>query len=311
VIDGNGNTPKWLGGAKVHPERTRPMAIFLVQSTDVMIQDLTVKDAAMWAVVNMEVDNLTIRGLHVHTPLSGTRDGIDIVDCHHVLIENCDVYSEDDSFCLKSGTARGVEDVVIRNSHVLQSSVANGLKLGTASTGAFRDVTFENILVENVDKAAMAVESVDGADISNIVFRNIQFRKAGTAAFVLLGKRGNPPRVGTIDGVTFENVTGSQFKHTWGSAISGTIINGVTYAPKNILFKNVNLTGLAGLNRSPAEPPEYDGRYPDPNLWGDLPAAAYYLRHIEDVRFESCTTEKVASDPRPTLVKRDANATQD
>src|SRR6185295_2960456 len=97
--------------------------------------------------VNLEVENLTIRYLDIDSPLSGNRDGIDVVDGHHVLIENVVVRSEDDSICLKSGSRRGVEDVVVRKSHVRQSIVANGLKFGTASYGTLKRVLFEDITV--------------------------------------------------------------------------------------------------------------------------------------------------------------------
>jgi polygalacturonase len=306
AIDGSGGAPQWQGSSKDHPERTRPMAIFTVLSSNVTITDITVKDAAMWAVVSMEDDHVLIHGIHVHSPFGGTRDGIDLVDCHHAVIENCDVYSEDDSICLKSGSAKGIYDVTVRSNTVLQSSVANGLKLGTASTGSFRDVLFEDISVSNVDKAAMAVESVDGAVIQNVVFRRIKFQNAGTPVFVLLGKRGNPPRVGSINGVTFDNIVGSHPKHAWGSAISGSVVDGTTYSPTNIAFHDVHVTFQGGDSKVPPTPPEYVGQYPDPNLWGDLPAYGYFLRHVDHVSFDGCTTSLAGTDARPAVAKSDA-----
>lgn len=305
TIDGSGNKPQWLGPSSLHPERTRPMAIYIALSSQVTIQNIHVIDSAMWSVVNLETDNLVIRNIDIHSNLSGTRDGIDIVDCHHVLIDHCRIFSEDDSICLKSGTARGVEDVTVQNCNVLQSTVANGLKLGTASTGAFKNVIFRNISVQNVDKAAMAVESVDGAQISNIQFRDISFTGAGSAVFVILGKRGNPKHIGSIDNILFENIRGSGMKHTWGSAISGTLLGGITYSPSHLVFRNVQITGLGGLTSIPPDPPEYDGRYPDPNLWGDLPASVFYLRHVAGVQFLETKWDVFPRDARAISVERD------
>jgi polygalacturonase len=307
TIDGNGNTPKWLGPASVHPERTRPMAIYIALSSNVTIQDILVKDAAMWAVVNLETDNLVIRNVNVRSNLSGTRDGIDVVDCHNVLIDNCTILSEDDSICLKSATARGTQDVVVQNSHVLQSSVANGLKLGTASTGSFRNVTFQNIEVDHVDKAAMAVESVDGADISGITFQGIHVQDAGTAVFVLLGRRGNPPRIGSIDRVTFQDISGDATKHSWGSIISGTQIDGTIYSPTHLLFRDFQVTAAGGLGTVPAAPPEYDGRYPDPNLWGNVPAAGLFVRHVNGIFFDHSSIYLAAPDARSLTVQDDVH----
>ena len=101
-----------LGPSTLHPEATRPMALYTALSSRVTIQNITMKNAAMWGIVNLEADNLTIRNVVIDSPLSGNRDGIDVVDCHHVLIEKVTITSEDDSICIKSGSRHGVDDVL-------------------------------------------------------------------------------------------------------------------------------------------------------------------------------------------------------
>ncbi len=304
TIDGNGGKPEWQGSSKQRPERTRPMAVFIVQSDQVTIQDIKMKNAAMWGIVNMETDHLTIEHIDIHSPYGGTRDGIDIVDCHHVLVENCTIYSEDDSICLKSGTARGCLDVTVRKDHVLQSTVANGLKMGTASTGGFKNVTFEDVVVEHCDKAAMAVESVDGAAIQNITFKNITIHDAGTPLFVLLGHRSGPS-VGSIDSVTFDTVTADQTRHSWGSIVSGTSWQGTTYEVRNVVFRGCNLGFKGKLTEVPSDPPEYAGQYPDPNLWGAVPAAGIFFRHVHGVTLHDTTIDVKGKDVRSATVERD------
>ena len=310
TIDGNGDTPKWIGPSTLHPEATRPMAIYTALSSNVTIANVHVKNAAMWGVVNLEADHLWIHDVVIDTPLSGNRDGIDVVDCHHVLIEDVTVTSEDDSICLKSGTARGVDDVLVRRVHVIRSIVANALKMGTASYGAFTRVTFEDVTIDSADKAAMAVESVDGALIADITFRRIHFKDVGSPFFVLLGDRGTTPvgavhRVGSVDGVRFEDIVGTSTRHTWGSPISGTQTkDGVVHRLENIAFTNVTMTVLGGLGSTPRDPPEYAGQYPDPNLWGDTPGFAWFVRHANGVTFDHAvaTTSK---DARRAMETRD------
>jgi polygalacturonase len=306
TIDGNGNKASWLGGSKASPEATRPMAIYTALSKNVTIDNISVKDAAMWGVVNLEVDNLVIRNVNVDTPLSGNRDGIDVVDGSNVLIENVTIRSEDDSICLKSGARRGLDNVTVRGSHVKQSIVANGLKFGTASYGKLQHVVFEDIVVENVDKAAMAIESVDGADISDVTFRRITVHGAGTPIFILAGDRGSTPsndvhKLGTIDGVHFENITADGMKYNWSSPISGM----PNQRLKNLTFTNVALHNKGGLTSVPADPPEYKGQYPDPNLWGNMPAFGYFVRHADGVTFQGVTTDVAPTDARTWLVQRD------
>jgi polygalacturonase len=282
------------------------MGIFVTLSTDLTIENINLKDLGMWGLVSFETNHVIIRNVNIHSPYGPTRDGIDIVDGHHVLIDNCTVYSEDDSICLKSGSAKGVYDVTVQNSHVVQSSVANALKLGTATTGYFKKILFENIKIDGADKAALAVESLDGAAVNGVTFKNIQFKNAGSAIFVLLGKRGNPPQVGSIQNLVFENVQGHT-KHTWGSAISGTTIAGTTYSPQNLSFKNVHVTADVGIETQPSDPPEYQGQYPDPNLWGDLPSYGFYFRHVKGMSLVSSGVTTSTGDVRKSLVQEDVH----
>jgi len=71
------------------------MAVFTALSRYVRIENIRVRNAATWAVVNLEVEHLAIRGIDVDSPLGPTHDGIDIVDGHDVLIENRTVNDRD------------------------------------------------------------------------------------------------------------------------------------------------------------------------------------------------------------------------
>jgi len=294
TIDGNGGAKHWLGPAKTNPERTRPMAIFVVASKGVTIEDVAVKNAAMWAVVTMESDDVAIRRIQVDTPFGGTRDGIDVVDDHRVVIEDSTVSSEDDSICLKSGSEYGTRDVTVRNCRVRGSKVANGLKLGTASVGAFEHVVFEHISLEHVDKAGLAVESVDGSAIRDVVFRDIEMRDVGTPVFVLLGARGDSTRIGTIDDVRFEHVHGDAARHDWGSIVSG--VSG--HPAGHVRFSDVRVVVRGGRSDVPDSPPDYAGQYPDPNLWGAVPAYGLYVR-LADVELADTTFTAREPDARP------------
>jgi polygalacturonase len=263
----------------------------------------------MWGLVNMEVDGLTIDHVTIDSQLSGNRDGIDVVDCHHVVIKDSTITSEDDSICIKSGSRHGVDDVLVKNCKV-KSLIANALKFGTASFGSFSNVTFDGITVESADKAAMAVESVDGAAISNIVFRNIGFKDVGSPIFILLGDRGETPadethRIGSIDRIRFENVTGTNMRYHWASPISGLSKNGTTYKLTNLAFVDVQITNKGGLGNVPGDPPEYAGQYPDPNLWGDTPAYGFFIRHADGVTMTKSTPLVSGGDARQGVVTRD------
>jgi len=306
TIDGQGGAGSPWSGTEPH----RPMPIFTVLSTHVTIQNITIKDGAMWDLVSMEDDDLTITGVTINSLSIANRDGIDIVDCHHVKIDHCNIHSGDDAICIKSGIRRGVDDVTVTNS-VAASVGANGLKLGTGSYGAFTNITFDTVTVNGANKAAMAIESVDGADVKNIVFSNITFQKVGAPVFILLGDRGpgsgngwpsnDVHKVGSLDTVRFDGITGSMVNNAWGSLITGT--GGERL--KNIVFNNVHVTTRGGVTTVPVDPGEYTRQYPEVNMFGNEPAFGYFIRHADTVTFTGSTIAASPTDVRQAIESRD------
>lgn len=336
TIDGNAaGVPSWNGDTV--PEGTRPMVVFTVLSTHVTIQDVTVKNGAVWAVVNMEAQHLTIRGITVDNQLGPTHDGIDVVDGDDVVVENCTVASGDDSICLKSGGAGGLRNVSVLNCNTTQSGVANGVKLGTASVGPFQNIDVENVAIANAQSAGMAVESVDGSAISSVVFRHVTTTNVGTPVFVLLGSRKrDATQVGSIDGVTFDDVRSSSMRYNWGSIVTGSIVGGKTFGISNLTFSNLQLAyDGAGASPNPAPYtvdtfPEYQGQvpgqpagtlydqYPDAKFFTGTggnentsyhgPGYAFFVRHANGVTFTSCATPLTGSDARPPVATKDVTA---
>jgi hypothetical protein len=222
-----------------------------------------------------------------------------------VLIENSTINSSDDSICLKSGSSRGINNLLVRNCNITKSS-SNGLKFGTASTGPFTNITFQDCTVQNTAHSAMAVESVDGSSINNVTFQRINMVGCQNAIFIALGSRSGAA-VGSINGIQFHDITGTSFSDNRGSPISGCFTNGHTYKLTNLLFDNVNIIYKGGLGSIPSDPPEYAGQYPENTMWGNLPAYGYYLRHCTGVIFTNCYTHAATADARPWIDTNDVS----
>jgi hypothetical protein len=303
VINGNGRS-NFTSGV----EATRPISIWTALCNHVNILNINVVDAGMWSVVNMQSDYLTISNLNVNDDgLNGNRDGCDVVDCWHVVISNCTIDSGDDSICLKSGNSRGVNDVLVQNCTITRSQ-SNGLKFGTASTGPFTNITFQDCTVMNTSHSAMAVESVDGGSINNVIYQRIHFSGCQNAIFVILGSRSGAA-VGSINGITFRDITGSAMTDTRGCPITGCFTNGVNYRLKNIVFDNVSIAYQGALGFVPTNPPvEYSGQYPENTIWTNLPAFGYYVRHATNVVFTNCDSSVAPADARPWLATNDVSS---
>ena len=164
----------------------------------------------------------------------------------------------------------------------------------------------------------MAVESRQGADVDGVAFGRIGFAHVGAAFFVYLAQQstthpiGDVPKLGSMSNVSFTDIAGSTA--SWpssphqGSLITGHIFNGTTYPITNLAFTNVAIQFVGGRTSLPESPPEaIPDQYPESNMFGDLPAWGYYLRHVDGVTFESATSNVIQADTRPKLVTEDVS----
>ncbi len=313
VIDGQGDS---FSGV----ENTRPMIIWSALSNHLTIQNLYLMKGAVWTLVSMESDQVLISNMNVQSD-NITHDGIDIVDGTDVTVSECAVRSGDDAMCLKSGVRRGIDTLVVKNSifgGYGTSGGSNGIKFGTATYGTFKNITIQDSYVKDVQYAAMAVESRQGSDIDGVAFHRIEFADTGGAFFVYLAQQsttapvGDVPKLGSINNVSFTDIAGATA--SWGnsphqgSLITGHIFNAVTYPITNLSFTNVAVTFDGGLSTVPASPPEaMPNQYPESNMFGDLPAWGYYLRHVSGVTFTNVTSSVANTDARQKLVTDDVS----
>ncbi len=309
-IDGQGSFEPWMNVKELGTEKDRPSILAFVGSENITVSDIAMVNPACWTQVYIESKNVTVRNITVHTGnLTPNRDGIDIVDCHNVLIEDCLIQSEDDGICFKSGSEFGVKDVVVRNCVIdkLNVPAGNCFKLGTDGLGSFMDFEISGLTLKNAfQNSAIAIESMDGAVIYNLGFRDIEIENCGQAFFVLLADRkrtvpGRLKRIGAISNVSFKDIKGSGFTQQYPSIISGIPGHNI----QNISFENVDLILKGGIQTTGQSVMEYDGKYPEGSKFGVTNAYAYFVRHVDQVSFNNCTTKTDQADARPWLAQED------
>lgn len=301
TIDGNGSIKQWkMNGS----EWKRPILFYPVKCNNISIQNVYFKDAAMWCLVPLETNNITIRNIYIDSRDYGNRDGIDLTNTQHVLIENCTLNTDDDIICPKSGIESGVQNVLVRNCYLVGSVRANGIKFGTASYGQFRNMQFEDILIKNCDKSAIALESVDGAKFENIIFKRVEIENTNSPFYIIIGKRQNTPHgskkaIGSIKNILFEDITAKNLNSTIACPISGLVDDGKEYLISNLTFNRCNITFRGGISELPKLPPEMGPQYPECNIWGNMPAYGYFIRHAVNVQFINSQSIVVPEDKRP------------
>jgi len=291
-------------------EKDRPSLLAFVGCINKTVSNLTMLRPACWTQVYIESDSITIRGLKIDTgTLTPNRDGIDIVDCHHVLIEDCNIRSEDDGICFKSGSEYGCDNVTVRRCFIDKAGVTAGncFKLGTDGLGSFTNFEVSDLtLINAVQNSAIAIESVDGAMIDNLNFSKCNISNCGQAIFLILGDRrrtvpGRPTRIGSVSNIRFSNIEGRKFSRQYPSIITG--ING--HNIQNVTFENCRLILKGGVKMSGQKVPEYDGSYPEGSKYGDTNAYGFFIRHTDRVTFIDCKISSEDTDARDWVSTED------
>ena len=313
LIDGTDGLTRGQRLANGHPAANK--AIALKECRNVTIRDISMLRCGHFALLLTGVENLTIDNVRCDT----NRDGFDIDCCTNVRVSNCHVNTlNDDAIVLKSsyalGYAKATENVTITNCHVSGYDIGTmidgtygtttsaapdrdgptgRIKFGTESNGGFRNITISNCTFDRC--RGLALETVDGGVIEDIVINNIAMRNiCNSPLYIRLGNRARGPEgtpVGAIRRVTLSNISVKNADSRYASmifGIEGHPIEGITLSNIHIQYRggitmddvaeqrgantfftkgNTKLNETGGSNRSGtavAENDDKSGKSPSP-----------------------------------------------
>ena len=302
-----------LGPGKIDGNRTTrggPKPIALKRCRTVVIRDLTIVNAPNYNISLLGCDVVDIRGVTIQ---NGYSDGIDPDCCQNVRISNCRIESADDAIVLKSSFALGVRratlNVTVTNCHL--TTIHNALKLGTESTGDFKNVVFSNCTVvgrthpwQGDLSSGVAIETVDGGSLERVTVSDIRMTNVRAPIFVRLGQRGrgqDVPAAGALRNVTISNVTAV-------GAMTASSITGIPRHPiSEVSLRNIRITAKGGGRAElvSMKVPELEKTYPDAYMFKDLPAYGLYCRHVLGLTLDEIELSVDRPDARPAVVLDD------
>lgn len=302
-------------------------AIALKNCRNVSLTGFSMLKGGHFCLLLTGVDNLVIDGLTIDTD----RDGMDIDCCQNVRVSNCTVNSPwDDAIVPKSsyalGYARPCKNITITNCYVSGcwdlGTVLDGtfkritdpayagftgrIKLGTESNGGFLNTVVSNCTFEGCQ--GLALETVDGALLEDVTITNIAMRDiVSCPIFMRLGARLRGPaettKVGTLRRVLISNITA----HNSASRLS-SIVSGIPgYAIEDVKISNVFLDHRGGGDAAAAaiQVPEDENKYPEPGMFGSMPANGFYFRHVRNLEVSHTEIRPLADDVRPAFQLED------
>jgi polygalacturonase len=204
------------------------------------------------------------------------------------------------------------------------------VKIGTETEGDFRNITISNVVFDR--SRGLAIESVDGAKVEDIAVSNITMRDVSNAPiFLRLGSRMRAPEgtaAGAIRRVSISGLVVYDADPRYGSIISGIPGHDV----EDVKLSNIRIWYRGGLTmdqvakqpadvvntfffraqggvppRQPFETPEREKEYPEPSMFGLLPAYGFFIRHAEGIELSNVEVGFLREDGRPAFVLDQVN----
>jgi polygalacturonase len=294
VIDGN------------RPRRGGPKPIAIKNSEWISVRGITIRNAPNYNISFAGTDYIEVEGVQL---INGYADGVDTDGCRYIRITNCYIDTWDDAVCPKAsmalGKPRATEHLVVANC-VLRTSCTH-FKFGTETAGDLRDVSVTNcVMLRRPDGrkglGGIAIESVDGSNVDGVAISNISMEDVISPIFIRLGNRGRgmkSPAPGSIKNISIQNVVAR------GASLASTITGIVNGRIQNVTIDGLNVTAAGGVAARDVNIPEADAKYPDPDLFGELPALALYSRHIDGLTLRNVKVHAAEPDGRPAMVLDD------
>jgi polygalacturonase len=207
------------------------------------------------------------------------------------------------------------------------------IKIGTESNGAFRRISILDCVFER--SRGLAIESVDGGVIEDVSVKNLTMHEvANPPIFLRLGNRARGPAgtpVGRIHRVTISNITAEDADSRYSAILMAGLPG---HAIEDVTLKNIRIVARGGLTpaivaeqpaslvntffmrdnepgvvgpREPMAVPERERGYPEPSMFGLIPASAVYARHVSNLRWRNVQVSFLQADTRARVVLEDAS----
>ncbi|UJR17717.1 hypothetical protein I4U23_004615 [Adineta vaga] len=272
IIDGSGN--RWWGLVEYLVIRgDRPRLLVIYNSTNLLIENILLKNSPKWTFYGKDIANLEIR----HTDVDARRhpnvqwhdldeltafntDGFDVSGIN-IWIHDCNIWNDDDCIAVKQQDSNSFHSSCSENM-LFERINASGVGLTIGSIGpstahsCVHNITFRNCTMYNTFKGiylkSRPGEEGHTGEISNILYENIQIYNASQWAIWLGPQQAAfkgacsllwpfiPGMACPIpSGITWNNITLRNITLNDPQISPGVIIGNSSNPMKNILFDNV------------------------------------------------------------------------
>lgn len=217
VGTGQGDLGRRAGGPKLPEPAHRFGIIHFEGCQNVRLRNVNILDSEAHAVVFTECKDVFVEGVSIiNNYFRVNTDGINPDSCTNVFISNCHVVGGDDCICPKTESGQPMENLVVDN--CVLESISAAFKLGTGSSGDFRDIKVSNCVIRN-SGIGLGLFIKDGGTAERVSFSNISIettrpetpvnsglRNTTIPIYIDLGKRNPDSPLSRIRDVSFSDI---------------------------------------------------------------------------------------------------------
>ena len=178
------------------------------------------------------------------------------------------------------------------------------IKFGTESNGGFKNITISNCVFEGCQ--GLALETVDGALLEDVTITNITMRDIVSAPiFLRLGARLRGPKADDQGrcAAARHHQQHRLLEHRIEALLrSSAAFPATTIEDITITTSSSSRQGGGTADQAAIQPPENEAKYPEPNMFGAMPASGFYVRHLQGLSMSNVQIRTLADDARPAIV---------
>lgn len=184
ILDNSENVEKILfkldklgdGSVDVQNSR-REHTIHLIDSTDMEIEGITIRDSLVYNIACFGCDRIKISNCKIIGCWRYNSDGIDLHNCRQAKVTGCFVRTFDDSLCAKGHTGYvndTCEDILFENC-VIWNDWGKALEIGAETRAEhLRRIVFRNCDIIHATGPAIDIMNVDYGRVHQVLFEDIR-----------------------------------------------------------------------------------------------------------------------------------------
>lgn len=311
--------------APVKEYMVRPSLIYFKGCQNIKLENLTLADAAQFAVLAEECRGISFRNVNVHNRKNQNTDGFHFSWNRDILVDNCKLDCGDDAIVLN----RSAVGVKITNCRI--SSRWAGIRIGPFSDGEFSRIEVANCIIHDTYGCAIKIQIGEGGHVRDAYFHDLDLEHVTGPVQIRLchfpgwesvkSENSNP---GSIERVVFERIKASVTAVGKPKPNEVPLAKGETYSCVHIQgledhkigrveFLDCDIQYEGGYNQA-----DYvlrlveniDYRYPEYFIFGIMPCYALYAAYIKALKLERTVFSTAKKDVRAPMVLYDIMNTQ-